>query len=222
MPDDKKVIVALDMMDPVVARDMAKRLSGEVFAFKVGWPRILGSNADIVVDLSRYSKVICDLKLADIPDTNSWVTQKMRENGAWGIIAHAFVGGDSLEAVVKAAGNVKTIAVVAMSHPGSSLFINKKAKELVRVAAGAGAYGIIAPGNDIKMLKKVKKIAVGLKILSPGIGTQGGSASDAIASGADYVIVGRSVCNADDPKNEVKRINAAINTVLAQRNGPAT
>ncbi len=210
MADDNKVIVALDMMDPVVARDIAKKRTGEVFAFKIGWPLIMASNADIIVDLSRYAKVICDLKLADIPDTNSWITQKVKENGAWGVISHSFVGKDSLEAVVKAAEGVKVFAVVAMSHPGSAHFINKKTKDLIRVALECGVYGVVAPGNNMAMLRKVRKMTDGLKIISPGIGTQGGNPAEALANGADYIIVGRSICNADDPRTELKRINAAI------------
>ncbi len=210
MSEESRVIVALDMTDPVAARNIAKRLSGEIFAFKVGWPLILASNTDIIVDLSHYARVICDLKLADIPDTNSWITQKVKEKGAWGVIAHSFAGKDSLEAVVKTADTVKVFAIVAMSHPGSAHFINKKTKDLIRVAVEAGVYGVIAPGNNVAMLRKVRKMAAGLKIASPGIGTQGGNAAEAISNGADYIIVGRSVCNADDPREAVRRINASI------------
>ena len=91
MNGDNRVIVAMDVIDPVVARDMAKQISSEIFAIKVGWPLILHSNADIINDLSRYSKIICDLKIADIPNTNEMIVNKVRENGAWGVIAHAFL-----------------------------------------------------------------------------------------------------------------------------------
>lgn len=212
MPDESKVIAALDMMDPVVARDIAKRISGEVFAFKVGLPLILGSNADIINDLSRYSKVICDLKMADIPDTNRLVAGRMRDAGAWGVIAHAFLGRDSLEAVVEAAGKTKVFAVAAMSHQGSSYFLDKRLKELARLSVECNAYGVVAPGNKPALLKKTRRIVGDLKIISPGVGVQGGEAKAAIENGADYVIVGRSLTNADDPLEYAKRLNSAINS----------
>ncbi len=210
MPDESKVIVALDLIDPIVARDIAKRIAGDVFAFKIGWPLILGANADIINDLSRYSKVICDLKLADIPFTNRLITEKIRDNGAWGLIAHAFLGKDSLETVVQSAGNMKIFSLVAMSHPGSSYFLDKRLKELARVSLECKVYGVVAPGNKPDILKKTRKLVDGLKIISPGIGAQGGDAAVAVSSGADYVIMGRSVTNADDPREEIRKINAIM------------
>lgn len=210
MPGESRIIVALDVIDPVVARDMAKKMASEIFAIKIGWPLILNANADIINDLSRYSKVICDLKIADIPFTNELITEKVKENGAWGVIAHTFLGKDSLEAVVRSAGDMKVFSLVAMSHPGSSYFIDKRLKELARLSMECKVYGVVAPGNKPEILKKTRKLVDGLKIISPGIGTQGGDVGAAIANGADYLIVGRSVVNADDPKEEVKKMNALI------------
>jgi orotidine-5'-phosphate decarboxylase len=215
MPDDSRIIVALDVMDPVVARDIAKKVSNEVFALKIGWPLMLSANADIINDLSRYAKIICDLKVADIPFTNKLITERIKENGAWGIIAHAFLGKDSLEAVVQAAGEMKVFSLVAMSHPGSSYFLDKRLKELARISLECNVYGVVAPGNKPAMLKKTRKLVDGLKIISPGIGTQGGDAQTAIKNGADYLIAGRSIINAEDPREEVRKINAS----LAQNKG---
>ncbi|MEM3839131.1 MAG: orotidine-5'-phosphate decarboxylase [Candidatus Micrarchaeaceae archaeon] len=214
MPEESRIIVALDMVDPVFARELAKKTAGEVFAIKIGWPLILNSNADIINDLSRYSKVICDMKIADIPFTNELITRKARDNGAWGVIAHSFLGKDSLEAVVKSAGDMKVFSVVSMSHPGSSYMLDRRLKELIRLSIDCKVYGIVAPGNRPEILKKARKFAGSLKIISPGIGFQGGDSVSAISSGADYVIVGRSVTNADDPTGEVKKINYAVSHAL--------
>ena len=60
----------------------------------------------------------------------------------------------------------------------------------------------------------IRKIAIDLIIISPGVGTQGGSADDTIWAGADYVIVGRSIYQSDDPAAGAKQIADEILSVL--------
>ncbi len=60
----------------------------------------------------------------------------------------------------------------------------------------------------------IRMIAVDLSIILPGVGTQGGSASDTIRAGADYVIVGRSIYQSDDPAAGAKQIADEILFVL--------
>ena len=60
----------------------------------------------------------------------------------------------------------------------------------------------------------IRKIAVDLSIISPVVGTQGGSAGDTIRAGADYVIVGRSIYQSDDPAAGAKQIADEISSLL--------
>jgi len=60
----------------------------------------------------------------------------------------------------------------------------------------------------------IRKIAIDLSIISPGVGTQGGSAGDTIRAGADYVIVGRSIYQSDDPEAAAKQIVDEILSLL--------
>ena len=60
----------------------------------------------------------------------------------------------------------------------------------------------------------IRNIAIDLSIISPGVGAQGGSAGDTIQAGADYVIVGRSIYQADDPAAGAKQIADEILSVL--------
>jgi orotidine-5'-phosphate decarboxylase len=77
--------------------------------------------------------------------------------------------------------------------------------ELVDIAREAGADGIIAPATRPERLAMIRQRAGSkLKILSPGVGTQGGDAATAIKAGADFVIVGRSIYNAPDPYQAAK------------------
>ena len=210
---DSKLVIALDVFDADFAVDFARKIGREIFAIKINWPLVMVRGASIISELSQYSRVICDLKIADIPNTNRLIAEKVAENGAWGVISHAFVGSDSLKAVVEAAKNVKVFSVVAMSHPGSGDLISGSLEDLVRISIEAKVYGLIAPGNDLGMLRRVKKMAHGLKILSPGIGAQGGSASLAIVNGSDYVIVGRAVYDDPDPLMKAREYNREISNI---------
>ncbi len=210
---DSKLVIALDVFDADFAVDFARKIGREIFAIKINWPLVMVRGASIISELSQYSRVICDLKIADIPNTNRLIAEKVAENGAWGVISHAFAGSDSLKAVVEAAKNVKVFSVVAMSHPGSGDLISGSLEDLVRISIEADVYGLIAPGNDLDMLKRVKKMAPGMKILSPGIGAQGGSASLAILNGSDYVIVGRSVYDDPDPLMKAREFNREISNI---------
>lgn len=205
-----KLVVALDVFDAEFAIDLSRKLGEEVFAVKINWPLIMVKGVSIVSDIARYARVICDLKIADIPYTNSLITGKASENGAWGVISHSFVGSDSLKSVVKAAGETKVFSVVSMSHPGSEDFINARTPELIELSREAGVYGLIGPGNNYGRISEMRKMAPDLKIMTPGIGAQGGSAGEAVKAGADLVIAGRSVYNSEDPVEAARKINREI------------
>ncbi len=207
---DSKLVVALDLTDVNKLLEIAGNIAGEVYAIKINWPTIMIQGAGIIRDLSKLGKVICDLKIADIPNTNSMIVENVVKMGAWGVISHSFTGEDSLRAVVKSAGNAMVFSVVSMSHPGSSDFINRHTDELIEVSRRAGVYGLIGPGNNTSELSRIRRLAGSLVLMTPGVGAQGGKASDAIRSGSDLVIVGRAVYNSPDPAEAVHRINMEI------------
>ncbi|MCL4330389.1 MAG: orotidine-5'-phosphate decarboxylase [Candidatus Thermoplasmatota archaeon] len=214
---DKRLIVALDVFDGKLALEITSMLKEIIFAVKINWPLILGAGPGIIRDLSRYSRVICDLKVADIPNTNALITGKVAELGAYGIISHVFTGTDSLRAVRDAGRNLKLLAVVSMSHPGGSQYINRVHSDLLKSAISAGADGVIAPGNDETLLSQIRETGADLVIVSPGIGAQGGSAARAIMAGADYVIVGRSIYESSDPATAASGITRQIHEGIASR-----
>ena len=69
---------------------------------------------------------------------------------------------------------------------------------------------MIAPATRPERVTFIKGLVGDLKVLSPGVGAQGGSAAQAISAGADYVIVGRSIYQADDPKKAAENIASEI------------
>ncbi len=204
---ENKIIFALDVYDHEIAIDLAKNLGDKVFAIKINWPIILVNGIGIVRELSKYSRVICDFKLADIDNTNRMITEKARDYGAWGIISHAFTGFKSLKAVVDAASDMKVFSVVSLSQES---YIDDVTDKLIDISKKAGVYGLVAPGNRPENLKMVKELSGDLKIISPGIGIQGGSMLNALMLGADYVIIGRSIYQSANPEETLKTIYKSI------------
>lgn len=207
---DSKLVLAMDVFDTDFALDLAKKVGSELFAIKINWPITMVKGASIIKELSEFSRVICDYKIADIPNTNTLIATRAVEMGAWGIISHSITGRDSLEAVAGVSQDLKVFSVVAMSHPGASEFIYPNTDRLVQMSREAGVYGLIAPGNDYGMLSHIKEKAGPLKIMTPGVGAQGGSASEAVRHGSDLVIVGRAIYNSDDPVSAVRKFNQEI------------
>ncbi len=205
-----RLILALDVPEREKALSIAKELSPYVSYIKVNWPLILAAGSDIIRDLSAICPVICDLKLADIPNTHRLITEEINRKGAFGVIVHPFVGSDSLKEITKTAPEMKVFAVVAMSHPGSSEIMDSELEKLVDIAKFADVYGVVAPGNRLETLKRVRELLPEKVIIAPGVGAQGGNASTAIKAGADYVIVGRYLYEAEDRVERAKALVASI------------
>lgn len=196
-----KLILALDVTDRKEAISIASSLGELVDAIKINYPLVLSCGLGIISDIKEHANVIADFKVADIPNTNRLICEETFKAGADAIICQGFVGSDSVKACVDTARvyGKEVYVVTEMSHPGAVEFLQPYAMKLVDIAISSGTSGIIAPATRPERLAMIKKKATGLKILSPGVGVQGGDASTAIKAGADFVIVGRSIYNAKDP-----------------------
>ena len=116
---------------------------------------------------------------------------------------------------MEASGDAEIYAVTEMSHPGALCFTAKHAEEMARMGVECGADGFIAPATRPDRIRAIRAVAgPDRKILSPGVGAQGGKASDAIAAGADYAIVGRSIYGAEDPRGAAQAFAEDVRTVL--------
>ncbi|OWP56993.1 MAG: orotidine 5'-phosphate decarboxylase [Thermoplasmatales archaeon B_DKE] len=210
MPRHKRVIAALDVFESSEAIRIADQIKEEIAFIKVNWPLVMNEGIGIVGKLSRFSPVICDFKIADVPNTNALIARKSRENGAWGIISHQFTGRDSMEALIKEAGDMKVFSVVSMSNAGSRDFIDLHTDEMIDMSKECGVYGFVAPGNNTKMLEYIRSRVGNSCIISPGIGAQGGTPAEAIKHGADYIIIGRSIYESGDPVSYLREINSGL------------
>jgi orotidine-5'-phosphate decarboxylase len=208
MKRETRLILALDVISRERALFLTELLKGSFDAIKIGYPLILSAGLEIVHEISKLAPVIADLKVADIPNTNKLICEAVLEKGASGVIAHAFPGMDSLMACIDSAAayGADLYVVTEMSHPGAEQFMAPLAEDLARLAVNVNAAGVVAPATRPEKIKLIRSIIGNRMIISPGVGAQGGSALQAIRAGADYLIVGRSVFEAEDPIESAKKV----------------
>jgi len=199
MPD---LILALDVTGKKKALAVAHACAPYLDAIKIGYPLVLSAGLSIAGELEKEGlPLIADFKVADIPNTNTLICDQVFEAGFSGVICQGFTGMDSVKACVASAHAHKgeCYVVAEMSHPGGKEFFSGGiAEQIASNAIIAGADGIIAPATRPDRVRVLRGFVGNKKILSPGIGTQGGDA-DAVASLVDGIIVGRSIYEAPDP-----------------------
>ncbi|NJE43471.1 orotidine-5'-phosphate decarboxylase [Thermococcus sp. GR6] len=203
---ERKLILALDVYEQNRALEIAKCTADYLWAIKVNWPLIIGSGLRIITELKQVTglPIIADLKLADIPNTNRLIASRVFEAGADYVIAHGFVGKDSVKAIMDLG---KTIIVVEMSHPGAKEFIQPAADKLIKMANELEPFGVIAPATRPKRVAYIReRLKKEVKILTPGVGAQGGKAWEVLKAGADYIIVGRSIYASENPKESARKL----------------
>ncbi len=206
----RRLILALDVYEKGTALRVARETADYLWAVKVNWPLILGSGLGIIRELKEETAlpIIADLKLADIPNTNGLIARKVFSAGADYIIAHGFTGRDSVKAVMDLG---EVIIVTEMSHPGAREFIQPLTDKLVELANELEPFGIVAPATRPERVSYIRKKLKGdIKILTPGVGAQGGSARGVLEAGADYIIVGRSIYASENPRESARRFHEEI------------
>ncbi len=111
--NNSNLILALDISEKDLEREnleeayieMVEKVSNSIAAIKVGYPLVLKTGLEIIESIKEKSKipVIADFKIADVPHVSSLITRSAYRARADGVIAHAFVGQDSLEAIAEVA-----------------------------------------------------------------------------------------------------------------------
>ena len=162
---------------------------------------------------------IADIKLNDIGNTNSVTTENLWNMGFDAVIVNPIMGKKSLKNLVELSHkkNKGVISLCHMSAPEPKLSYeleiknNSKKQQLYQLfldwALTSHVDGIIVGATFPKIISYCKKSARGkLSLFSPGIGTQGGSASKAKKLGSDYLIVGRTILNSKNPVQTTKNL----------------
>lgn len=172
---------------------------------------------------SRGVQTIADIKLNDISSTNDVVLSHLWSAGFDALTTNPIIGYDALKGVIENAhGNGNgVIPLVYMSHRSAAMTYgmrvaadksNNKRQRIYEVfldwAEELGADGIVVGATVPEVIRQCSSRIKGKKIsiFSPGVGVQGGDLREALANGSDYLIVGRSIIEAGDPKAEASRI----------------
>ncbi len=197
---ENRIVLALDDLTGDRAVEVARGLAHGLDAVKVGYPLVLTEGLEVVSRISEVAPVICDFKVADIPAVSAMIVTRAVNAGASGVIVHGFVGHDSVREATIAARGADVFVVTEMSHPGALDYLRDRAEDMAAMARDAGATGIIAPATRPDRVTALRDIiGPDMLMLSPGVGTQGGSAGATVRAGASAIIVGRSLYRAEDP-----------------------
>lgn len=208
------IILAMDLMDLLDAYEVVEAISNDIDTIKLGYPLTLAEGfKSIQVFKENFNfKVICDYKVADIPETNSKITDLTFDAGADAIITHGFVGRDSVEACVDVADSYggEVFLLTEMSHPGAKMFLQKVADDIAMMGVDMGIKNYVAPSTRLDRLSDIRNI-VGNEsfVISPGVGTQGGNPKDTL-NYADALIIGRSIYESDNPEIAITKIIDSI------------
>ena len=224
-----RLIVALDVPDLASAEAMVSRLGDSVTFYKVGMELAYSGGLSFVRRLADAGKkVFLDLKLHDIPNTVEKATAQVADLGATFLTVHAFP--QTMKAAVKGrgAGSLKILAVTVMTsyddadlvEAGYALGVRDLVERRARQAHAIGVDGLILSPEEVSAMRAL--LGPDITLITPGIRPSGSAAGDpkrimtpanAIEAGADYLVIGRPVTQADDPKASAEAIIAEIRSV---------
>lgn len=212
-----RLIVALDMPTVEEARLLVSRLNDTVTFYKVGLELLFAGGLELARALKAMHKhVFLDLKLLDIGNTVERAVANATELGVDFLTVH---GHDlkTMRAAVsgRGASKLKLLAVTVLTNltgddlneQGSSLAPADLVLRRAELARLAGFDGVIASGQEAARIRAA--VGPGFLIVTPGIRLTGSATDDqqrittpdnAIRAGADYIVVGRPITQADDPK----------------------
>ncbi|MDR3699818.1 MAG: orotidine-5'-phosphate decarboxylase [Candidatus Sulfopaludibacter sp.] len=220
------IIVALDVESAAEARALVARLGTQVNFYKVGMELYAAAGMEFVRELTGEGKdVFLDLKLYDIPETVKRAVAQVARTGVRFLTIHAV--GSAMRAAVEGRGNsdLKLLAVTVLTSFGpedmEDLNFQGSISELVerraRKAMEVGMDGIVASPLEVSAVRRMAGPKAILVI--PGIRSAGAdrgdqkrvaTPADAMAAGADYLVIGRQITRAADPAREAGRVLAEI------------
>ncbi len=234
-----RLIVALDVDSAERALKLFDELRETVGMFKVGPQLFIAAGPEIVrAFIRRGGRVFLDLKSHDIPNTVAAAGVEATRLGVSIFNIHAFGGAEMMKWTVEAVAETaaregltkpKVIAVTLLTSLDQTwlkqIGINDEppavVARLARAAAECGLDGVVASAQEIETIRHVVPDRHFL-IVTPGIRSTAPTqdqrrilnAVDAIRAGADYLVVGRPILNADDPTVAARKIVEEIDTAM--------
>jgi len=222
-----RLIFAMDVPDCDRARALADQLGDAVTFYKIGLELMMSGGYFDLLEwlLARNKKVFCDLKFFDIPATVGSAVRQLKDRGATFVTVH---GNQSImEAAAQNKGDtLKVLGVTVLTSLdrgdlddlGFACDVEALVLSRARRALEAGCDGVISSGLEVPKLRE--HIDTRLLVVTPGIrpvdnkpaGDQKRvvTVETAFANGADHIVVGRPIRDADDPRGAAQAIQASI------------
>jgi orotidine-5'-phosphate decarboxylase len=221
-----RMIVALDVPSVAEAEKLVARLDDSVTFYKIGYQLAYAGGLPMAHDLIRAGKkVFIDLKLHDIGNTVASGVAGIAKLGATFLTVHAYP--QTMKAAVEASrgSGLKILAVTVLTsydendlkEAGYALGVADMVAQRARQAKAIGIDGIVSSAEEAANLRSI--VGPDIALVTPGIRPTGSAIGDqkrvmtparAIAAGADYLVLGRPIVAADDPKAAAQAIVAEI------------
>src|SRR6266581_1807891 len=228
-PKDR-LIVALDLPGVAEAEAMVARLGDSVSFYKIGYQLAFAGGLPLVRQLAGMGKkVFVDLKLHDIGNTVARGVESVAKLGATFLTVHAYP--QTMKAAVegRTGSDLKILAVTVLTSyddgdlhaAGYRLGVSDLVEARAQQAQVLGVDGLVCSPEEAASLRKL--VGHQMHLVTPGIRPAGGAAGDqkrimtpgrAISAGADYLVVGRPIAEASDPKVSAEAIQKEIAQAL--------
>ena len=230
VPRNERLIVALDVADAAEAKALVELLGDSVQFYKVGMELFMAGGYFELIDWlgERGKKVFVDLKFFDVPETVRSAIRALAKRH----VAFATIHGNQaiMEAAGKEKGALKVLAVTALTSLdrgdlddlGFQCDIEQLVLSRARRALEAGCDGIISSGLEAPLIRK--ELGPRIMVVTPGIRPVENRVEDdqkrtvdvaqAFRNGADYIVMGRPIRGAADPKAAAEAVQASIATVF--------
>jgi orotidine-5'-phosphate decarboxylase len=216
IPARERLIFAMDVADPAEARRLAETLDDSVHFYKLGLELFMAGGYYELIDwmVARDKKVFVDLKFFDVPATVAAAVRQLRNRGVTFTTVHGNQG--IMEAAAAAKGDLKVLAVTVLTSLdrgdlddlGFACDVERLVLSRARRALEAGCDGVVSSGLEAPKLREF--IDHRLLVVTPGIRPVENRPVDdqnrtvdvvqAFGNGADYIVVGRPIRDAADPR----------------------
>lgn len=224
--DNKRIIVPLDVPDADAALALAARLDPRLCRVKVGKELFVAAGPAVIARLQdRGFEVFLDLKFHDIPNTVAGACRSAARLGVWMMNVHASGGEAMLRAARDAVQSVArpplligvtvltSLSDADLARVGFEGSVMDNVERLARLARACGLDGVVCSAQEAEMVRK----ATGndFVLVTPGIRLATDSSDDqarivtpmdAVRSGSNYLVIGRSITQAADPASKLAEI----------------
>lgn len=218
-----RLIVALDFPSQAKALALVSVLSGSVSTYKIGLQLYTVAGPAIVQAVAATgAKIFLDLKLHDIPNTVAKAVAAAGELGVQMLTVHLSGGGTMLKAAVAAkAPKLSLLGVTVLTSAtqetlgeiGVTASLENQVLRLAELGKNSGIDGLITSPQEVGLLRE--KLGPEITLVTPGVRPSWAAADDqkrfttprnALGSGADYLVIGRPITAAEDPRAAVERV----------------